>query len=252
MKRTLTVLCLIVLALWPARSSAAANSKFKVLAFYSSKVEPDHVLFAENAIQFFSTVAAKDHFTVDATTNWNNLNVSYLGSYRVVMWLNDSPHDSAQRAAFQKYMDGGGAWMGFHAAGYNDASTHWPWFVSFLGGAIFDANSWPPLPATLRVDAPNHPVTKQTPAKFLSPANEWYLWKPSPRLNKEIRVLVTLDASNYPLGFKDILLSGDVPVVWTNTKYKMIYMNMGHGDKIFTSATQNRMIENAVNWLGNK
>lgn len=28
-----------------------------------------------------------------------------------------------------------GAWMGFHAAGYNDKDTGWPWFVDFLGGA---------------------------------------------------------------------------------------------------------------------
>ncbi|MDF2430406.1 MAG: uncharacterized protein JWP44_37, partial [Mucilaginibacter sp.] len=56
--------------------------------------------------------------------------------------------------------------------------------------------------------------------------------------------------SNYPLGKKDILRDGDIPVVWTNTKYKMIYMNMGHGDQIFDSATQNKMFEDAVLWLG--
>jgi type 1 glutamine amidotransferase len=63
-------------------------------------------------------------------------------------------------------------------------------------------------------------------------------------------VLMTFSSSNYPFGFKDVLTSGDLPVGWTNTKYKMLYMNMGHGDKIFTSPTQNRLIENAVNWLG--
>jgi YVTN family beta-propeller protein len=59
-----------------------------------------------------------------------------------------------------------------------------------------------------------------------------------------------LDPSNYPIGFKDVLTSGDLPVVWTNTKYKMLYMNMGHGDKIFTSPIQNQLINNAVIWLG--
>ncbi len=29
----------------------------------------------------------------------------------------------------------------------------------------------------------------------------------------------------------------------------MLYMNMGHGDKIFTSPTQNRLIENSLTWL---
>jgi type 1 glutamine amidotransferase len=45
------------------------------------------------------------------------------------------------------------------------------------------------------------------------------------------------------------LTDGDIPVVWTNTQYKMLYMNMGHGDKIFTSPVQNTLIENATAWL---
>jgi len=63
-------------------------------------------------------------------------------------------------------------------------------------------------------------------------------------------VLLTLDASNYPLGLKDTIAAGDLPVVWTNTRYRMLYLNMGHGDKIFDSREQNRMFEDAVLWLG--
>ncbi|HET8925353.1 MAG TPA: ThuA domain-containing protein [Candidatus Acidoferrum sp.] len=101
------------------------------------------------------------------------------------------------------------------------------------------------------VDDCSHAVTKQLPASFAAPANEWYLWKPSPRLNKNVHVLLTLDPSNYPIGVKDIITGGDLPVVWTNTKYRMIYMNMGHGDKIFTDATQNLLIAQSLLWVGN-
>jgi len=45
---------------------------------------------------------------------------------------------------------------------------------------------------------------------------------------------------------------GDIPVVWTNTRYRMIYMNMGHGDKVFTSPLQNQLIENEILWLLHK
>jgi type 1 glutamine amidotransferase len=44
----------------------------------------------------------------------------------------------------------------------------------------------------------------------------------------------------------------DVPVVWTNTNFKMLYMNMGHGDKVFTSPLQNKPFENAILWLSAK
>jgi len=77
-----------------------------------------------------------------------------------------------------------------------------------------------------------------------------YIWKPSPRLNKDVQVLLTLDLSNYPIGLKDTITSGDLPVVWTNARYHMLYMNMGHGDKIFTNKEQNQIFENAVLWLG--
>ena len=74
------------------------------------------------------------------------------------------------------------------------------------------------------------------------------------RLDKDVTVLLTLDPSNYPLGKKDVLSEGDIPVVWTNTKYKMVYIVMGHGDAsgIFSSPTQNLMMEDALLWLGEK
>jgi len=67
-----------------------------------------------------------------------------------------------------------------------------------------------------------------------------------------VKVLLTLDPANFPLGLKDTIGGGDVPVVWTNTKYRMIYFNMGHGDKIFTNGRQNRMFEDAVLWLAQR
>ncbi len=250
MKRPLVLLLLALAVLLIAPASFAQQPRFKVLAFYSTSVEPDHVQFAESALKFFASRATRDNFMFDTTTNWENMNDGYLKTYQVVVWLDDSPTNAEQRRAFQRYIENGGAWLGFHVAGYSDKDTNWPWFVDFMGGAVFHINNWPPLPARLVVDDPTHPVAAGIPDAYESPANEWYVWKPSPRLAKEVRVLATLDPSNYPLGLKDVLTSGDLPVVWTNTKYKMIYMNMGHGDKIFTSSTQNKLIENAAIWLG--
>lgn len=163
--------------------------------------------------------------------------------------LNDFPHSQAQREAFRNYMENGGGWYGFHVAAYNDKSTKWPWLLEFLGGGVFYRNNWPPLPAKLVVDDPAHPVTKGLPVTFVSPINEWYQWKPSPRERKNIKVLATLSPDNYPLGLKDIVPDGDFPVVWTNTNYRMIYLNMGHGAGIFSDATQNKLIINALRWL---
>src|ERR1700730_17760228 len=250
MNKYFPILLLCFIVLFSPSAALSQQPSFKVLAFYSTSVEPDHVLFAEGALEFFSEVASKKNFTFDSTTHWDEMNDSTLRKYQVVVWLNDEPSKAEQKRAFQKYVENGGAWLGFHAAAYNDKDSNWPWFVDFLGGGVFYSNSWPPLPAKLTVDDRQNPVTKDLPGSFASPDNEWYIWKPSPRLNRNVRVLVTLDPSNYPIGFKDVLTSGDLPVVWTNTKYRMLYMNMGHGDKIFTSPIQNKLIENATLWLG--
>ena len=223
-----------------------------VLAFYSTDVERDHVDFALQALKFFADAASRDHFKFESTTNWDDLNPQLLEQIQIVLWLNDSAHTPPQRAAFEQYMKHGGGWFGFHFAAYNDSGTHWPWFVQFLGGAVFYGNNWPPLPATLHVDDKTSPVTRHLPARYLAPANEWYSWQPNPRANKDVKVLLTLDPSNFPLGFKDTLNGGDIPVVWTNTKYRMIYMNMGHGDKIFSDSRQNRMFKDALLWLASK
>ena len=242
-------LLLAILGLFvPANAQQTAKH---VLAFYSAGVERDHVMFAEQAVKFFAAEAKARGFEFSSTTDWNDLNATRLHGVELILWFNDSPHTPSQRAAFENYMERGGGWMGFHAAAYNDESTGWPWFVNFLGGAVFYGNNWPPLPALLDVDDRLSSVTRRVPPHFRSPANEWYIWKPSPRADPKVKVLVTLARSNYPIGLKDTIEGGDVPVVWSNTRYRMIYMNMGHGDKIFDGAEQNRLFEDAVESLLN-
>ena len=76
---------------------------------------------------------------------------------------------------------------------------------------------------------------------------------------------------SFPLGTgpkpHEIWHEGYYPVVWTNTRYRMLYLNMGHNDidyehKIdqtnrtlsftFENESQNKMITNALLWLGSK
>lgn len=238
------VAALLFAAFLPAQK--ATPDKLHVIAFYTEQGEQDHIDFAKGAIRFFSAQAAREHFSLEATTNWDELNAETLRDCQLVLWLNDEPHTSAQRSAFESYMEHGGGWIGFHASGYNDAESHWPWFVKFLGGAVFYNNNWPPLPASLQIEDTHSSATSGLPHQYKAPANEWYGWKPNPRDNPDVHVLMTLDPSNYPLGLKDVLLSGDIPVVWTNRRYRMMYINMGHGAHIFDDATQNRFFSQAL------
>ena len=68
------------------------------------------------------------------------------------------------------------------------------------------------MPARVNADDPAHPILKGVPATFVAPINEWYSWTPSPRANPDVKVLLTLDGSNFPLGVKNTLNGGDIPV----------------------------------------
>jgi len=245
-----SVFLLVLSFLFTPAPSPAQQAAFHVLAFYTDKGEQDHIDFANQSLVFYKTLARKENFAFEATTDWDDLNAEKLKNVQLVMWINDFPAKPEQRVAFETYMKHGGAWLGFHVSAYNDADTHWPWLLEFLGGGVFYGNNWPPLPAKLIVEDRTHPVTRRLAATLDAPANEWYIWKPSPRLNKDVKVLLTLAPENYPIGLKDTITAGDLPVVWTNTKYRMLYMNMGHGDKIFTRAEQNKLFEDAILWLG--
>lgn len=235
---------------YPANYAKAP--RFKALIYYTQHAEEAHVQFAEQATSFFKKLNYGDGFVLDITTDFSKYPYEKLKEYNVIIMLNTSPNTKAERDAFEQYMENGGGWVGFHAAAYNDKNTHWPWFVKFLGGGVFYCNNWPPQPVLVEVDNEEHPVTKNLPASFVAPASEWYQWTPSPRQNKDVEVLLSLSPKNYPLGIKDVVNFGDFPIVWSNKNYRMIYLNMGHGDEEFIDGTQNLLLVNAFRWVVSK
>ena len=224
-----------------------AAARPRVLAFFTAAGELDHVLFAQHAIRALTARAAERGYTFAATTGWEDLNDAVLREVRLVIWLNDMPQTPAQRQAFERYVHGGGAWLGFHVSGFGQNA--WPWFTEFMGGSRFAASNWPSLPARVNVDDGAHPIVEGVPSTFVAPINEWYAWTPSPRVNPDIKVLLTLDASNFPLGVKNALNGGDIPVAWINTRYRMVYLNYGHGDRIYSTPILPAIIDNSVRFL---
>jgi type 1 glutamine amidotransferase len=228
---------------------AGNKKRFKALIYYSDNVEKAHQVFAHQGIEFFERLNYGNGFILDTTQDFAAYPYDKLKEYDVVVMLNTMPSSKEQRETFEKYMENGGGWIGFHAAAYNDKNTRWQWLVDFLGGGVFYCNNWPPQPVKLVIDNPYHAVTKNLPESFIAPESEWYMWNPSPRKNPNVEVLLSLSSDNYPLGLKDIIRFGDFPVVWTNKKYRMIYLNMGHGDDEFTDATQKLLFVNAFRWI---
>lgn len=257
-------------------SAQSIHPKFKVIAFFTGKNDLAHISFVHEANKWFPKMAEKYNFTYDSTNNWENLNSDFLSHYQVVIFLDTRPEDPAQRIAFQKYMENGGGWMGFHFSAFaltpSEYPMNWDWYHNqFLGSGSYVSNTWRPTSAILRVEDRHHPATTGLPKKFKSAPNEWYRWSNDLRKNPNIKILVSIDSSSFPLGTgpkqSEIWHSGYYPVVWTNKNYKMIYFNMGHNDmdyehKIdttnrtlsytFANKIQDKLVINALLWLGGK
>ena len=246
---------------------------FKVVAFFTGRNDQAHISFVREANRWFPAMAAKYNFVYDTTSNWDNMNAGFLAGYQVVIFLDTRPDGAAQRAAFEKYMENGGAWMGFHFAAFaltpSDYPENWDWYHNkFLGSGAYVSNTWRPTAAVLRVEDAAHPATKHLPVTFKSSPNEWYRWQNDLRNNPDIKILVSIDSTSFPLGtgpkLFEIWHSGYYPVVWTNTKYKMMYLNMGHNDidyehhstkelsLTFNNEIQNKLVLDGLRWLSGK
>jgi len=262
------MLCLCMFIRTNAQSNAPS---FKVIAFYTAKRDTAHISFVHEANRWFSKIAKDYNFTYDSTNDWSKLNTSLLSQYKVVLFLDTRPEDPVQRAAFETYMKNGGAWMGFHFAGFaltpSDYPQNWDWYHNeFIGSGQYKGNTWRPTSAILRVEDSTHPVTKNLPQTFKSAPSEWYSWEKDLRKNPDIKILLSIDSSSFPLGTgpkpHEIWHSGYYPVVWTNKKYKMLYLIMGHNDIDyenktnkelsfqFNNETQNKLIIDGLLWLG--
>ena len=267
------LICLFHFAFVTSSAAQKPNPKFNVVAFYTAKNDQAHISFVHEANRWFPAMASKYNFHYDSTNNWNNLNAEFLSQYQVVIFLDTRPDSLPQRKAFEKYMKNGGAWMGFHFAGFaltpSAFPQNWDWYHNeFLGSGSYVSNTWRPVSAILRNEDATHPATKDLPSTFKSSPSEWYRWNNDLRKNPDIKILLSVDSASFPLGtgpkLHEIWHEGYYPIVWTNKKYKMIYFNMGHNDIDYENKTnkelsftfnnelQDKLVINSLLWLGAK
>ncbi|WEA00256.1 ThuA domain-containing protein [Mucilaginibacter sp. SJ] len=251
--------------------NAQSHKKFKVIAFYTGRSDLAHISFMHEANRWFPKMAEKYNFTYDSTNNWANMNPEFLAKYQVVIFLDTRTDNPGQRSAFEQYMKKGGSWMGFHFSAFaltpSDFPQNWDWYHNeFLGSGQYVSNTWHPTSAILKVEDPDHPVTKGLPTTFKTNPNEWYRWEHDLRKNPDIDILLAVDSTSFPLGTgpkqHEIWHSGYYPVAWTNKNYRMVYFNIGHNDmdydggtnkelsQTFENADVDKLIINSLLWLG--
>jgi uncharacterized protein len=117
-----------------------------------------------------------------------------LSRFAAVIFLNTTGEvlTDPGREAFERYVRGGGAWVGVHAAA--DTEYDWPFYAELLAGAYFLSH---PIqqPGELENEAPDHPSTAHLPERWQIPFEEYYSFQRNPR--PDVRVLLNIDEDSY-------------------------------------------------------
>ena len=130
---------------------------------------PGDISFVHEAERWFPQTGGEIQLPLRHHVRLEQPQSRLLSKYEVVVFLDTRPEDPAQRAAFQTYMEHGGAWMGFHFAGFaltpSAFPANWNWYHdTFLGAGSYASNTWRPTSAILRVEDRAHPATQDLPA----------------------------------------------------------------------------------------
>jgi cytochrome c len=203
----------------------------KILVF--CKTQGYHHASITTGIAAIQKLGTENGYIVDTTTNAANFNEANLKQYRAVIFLSTTGNvlNVEQQAAFERYMQAGGGFVGVHAAA--DTEYDWPWYNKLVG-AYFDSHLSIPgvknsniQKAIVDVTDKNFPATKDLPTRW-ERTDEWYNYR---SIYPEIKVLASLDESTLRGGINGT----DHPITWYHDYDggRAFYTGLGHTDESY-------------------
>jgi type 1 glutamine amidotransferase len=202
--------------------------RFVVLVF--SKTNGFRHESIPKAIAAIRALGAEHGFEIDASEDAAQFTDATLSKYRVVLFLNTTGTilTRDEKAAFQRFIRGGGGFVGVHSA--SDTEYDWPWYGRLVGA--YFKNHPQIQPATVRVDDGAHPSTRSVPPSWRR-TDEWYNFRSNPRFSAH--VLATLDETSYAGG----TMGSDHPISWCQDfdGGRSWYTALGHTEESYGDPT---------------
>jgi type 1 glutamine amidotransferase len=202
----------------PPASAAARPGQVRVLVF--TRTAGFRHRSIEDGLAAIRELGREHGFAVEDTADAAGIGPG-LAAYRAVVFLSTTGDllDPGQQAALERYVRGGGGWVGVHGAA--DAEYDWPWYGGLVG-AWFRRH--PAVqPATVR-PAPGAAALAGNLPRRWERTDEWYDFRANPR--GRVRVLATVDESSYTGGG----MGTGHPIAWCQ-EYdggRAWYSAMGH------------------------
>lgn len=192
---------------------------FRVLVF--TKTAGFHHASIATGTKAIIALGAATGFLVDTTSAASVFTTAGLAPYRVVMFLNTTGDvlTTAQQAAFEQYVGGGGNWAGVHGAA--DTEYDWPWYQTLVGTHFL---SHPAIQsARVMIVDGAHVSTAGLPAQWTR-TDEWYNF--ANPLPADAHVLARVDEGSYSGG----TMGMDHPIAWTRevNGSRVWYSALGH------------------------
>lgn len=171
----------------------------------------------------------ENSFLVDTTKNAAYFNDDSLKKYHAVIFNSTTRNvlNAEQQAAFERYIQAGGGYVGIHAAA--DTEYEWPWYDKLMG-AHFSSHPHNSniRKATVNVTDKNHIATSGLPDKW-ERTDEWYNYK---SFYPGIKVLAYLDENTYEGGTN----GSNHPIAWYHEfdGGRAFYTGGGHEDSSYS------------------
>jgi len=177
-------------------------------------------------IAVIQKLGMENNFDVDTTRNAETFNEDSLKKYSAIIFLNTTGDifDYRQEAAFERYIQSGGGFVGVHSA--TDTEYDWGWYGRLVGGYLNGHSSQ--LEANLIIQDRNFPATKFFTDTLWKQKDEFYNFR---KLNPDIHVLMTIDESSYEGGTNGSFH----PMSWYH-EYdggRAFYTALGHIEEIY-------------------
>lgn len=205
------------------QTAAVPPAKPRVLVFSRTKG------FVHSSIPFGIAAVQKlgkaNGFDVDTTKNAAYFVDDSLKKYAAVIFncTTGNVLDPEQQAAFERYIQAGGGYVGIHSAA--DTEYEWPWYNKLMGAYFSSHPSGPNVrPAAVDVLDKTHGSTAHLPDRW-NRTDEWYNYR---SFYTGLKVLANLDENSYEGGTN----GANHPIAWYHEfdGGRAFYTGGGHVD----------------------
>jgi cytochrome c len=183
----------------------------------------------------------RNEFRVDVSADPSRFSDRNLRRYRAIVFLNTTGDilDDAQQAAFERYIQGGGGFVGVHAAA--ETEPGWPFFADLLGASASGASEI--TSATVKVADRVHPSSRVLP-EYWTRTDQWYNFDASVRGLSH--VLATVDETTYAGG----TMGFDHPIAWCKDFQggRSWYTAGGHTSQSYSDRSFQRHLLGGITW----